>query len=155
MTTPKIKRICDGCGYDRPTLNLINNLKGVGLGLFCLSCAAWWNNRNNPQTGKFDRPFPPIALTEISRDRYGWDERAINRHSERQYRTPDGMLFTLSRCLDAIPKYFEAYGPYTSTFKGLTPKLSIPNTTNIAFNHGITWAHAERLFFEAVHLELS
>lgn len=65
--------------------------------------------------------MPGIHLTEIARDTYGRDGRAINRHSERTYRDEQGNLFMLSCTLDGIPPFFEAYGPYRENHRGLFP----------------------------------
>ena len=39
-------------------------------------------------------PMDEIELTEIGRETYGHDDRAINRHSERIYRDQDGNLYS-------------------------------------------------------------
>jgi len=154
MQDDEVGCICNGCGIGRESLVVVNNplTKGkvVDLGLFCERCAAWWNGRNSPGGKKFSRPFPPIIITEIERDYFGWDERAINKHSIRIYRTPDAMLFQIDRITDAAPRYFEAYGPYFEDFQGVTPKLPVDEKTRARFNAGISWAEAERLFFAAV-----
>lgn len=65
------------------------------------------------------------ALTEISRDTYGHDGRAINKHSERRYRDEHGRLYVLSCTLDGIPPFYEAYGPFDEEHSGLLPRLKV------------------------------
>ena len=64
-------------------------------------------------------------LTEIRRETYGHDSRAINRHSERWYRDSTGRLYVLSRTLDGCPPFFEAYGPFGEDREGLLPRLLV------------------------------
>ena len=64
-------------------------------------------------------------LREVSRETYGHDGRAINRHSERRYMDKGGMCYVLSRTLDGLPPFFEAYGPFKADHEGLLPRLKV------------------------------
>jgi len=64
-------------------------------------------------------------ITEIGRETYGHNDRAINKHSERRYRDAGGNLYVLSRTLDGCPPFFEAYGPYKPGHEGLLPRLQV------------------------------
>ena len=65
------------------------------------------------------------ALKEIRRETYGHDTRAINKHSERWYQDEQGQIYVLSRTLDGIPPFFEAYGPFGKNHEGLLPRLRV------------------------------
>lgn len=84
------------------------------------------------------------TLTEVSRETYGHDDRAINKHSERIFRDADGNLYVLSRTLDGCPPFFEAYGPYRPDHKGVLPRLRV--TGKEYWGDGWTWSAAIRAF---------
>ena len=92
--------------------------------------------------------MPEIQLTEIERDTYGRDGRAINRHSDRTYRDKDGNLYMLSKTLDGIPPFFEAYGPYREDHRGLLPRLLVDGEEY--WGDGWAWPEAFRAFRKAV-----
>ena len=85
-----------------------------------------------------------LTLTEIGRETYGHDERAINRHCERRYRDQNGSLYVLSRTLDGIPPFFEAYGPFTAEHVGVLPRLHVNGREY--WGDGWTWQRAEAAF---------
>jgi len=85
-----------------------------------------------------------LTLTETARETYGHDERAINRHSERRYRDQNGKLYVLSKTLDGIPPFFEAYGPYTAEHVGILPRLHVNGQEY--WGDGRSWKHAEAAF---------
>ncbi len=85
-----------------------------------------------------------ITLTEIGRDVYGHDNRAINLHSERTYQDTDGNVYKLSRTLDGIPPFFEAYGPYREDHQGLLPRLMINGREY--WGDGWSWKQAVSAF---------
>lgn len=64
-------------------------------------------------------------LKEIGRETYGHNARAINLHSERLYEDEKGNRYILSRCLDGVPPFFEAYGPFRDGHEGLLPRLKV------------------------------
>ena len=84
------------------------------------------------------------TLTEISRDTYGHDRRAINMHSERRYRDEQGRIYTLSCTLDGIPPFFEAYGPFEEGHGGLLPRLKVNGQDY--WGGGWSWQIAEKAF---------
>lgn len=88
-----------------------------------------------------------LTLTEISRETYGHDQRAINRHQERRYRSPTGMLYVLSRTLDGCPPFFEAYGPFTDECVGIFPRLKVNGLEY--WGDGWSWDRAYRAFHQA------
>jgi hypothetical protein len=89
-----------------------------------------------------------LTLTEIGRDVYGHDERAINLHSTRTYRDQHGNLYVLSRTLDGIPPFFEAYGPYRQDHCGVLPRLRVNGLEY--WGDGWSWQRATRAFQQAV-----
>ncbi len=84
------------------------------------------------------------ALFEVSRETYGHDARAINKHSERRYRDEQGQLYVLSCTLDGIPPFFEAYGPFDEEHCGLLPRLNINGQEY--WGSGWSWQRAEQAF---------
>lgn len=84
------------------------------------------------------------TLREISRETYGHDSRAINKHSTRTFEDDKGNLFVLSRTLDGCPPFFEAYGPFQEGFMGLLPRLRV--TGREYWGDGWTWRKALMLF---------
>ncbi len=89
-----------------------------------------------------------FELTEISRETYGRDQRAINRHHERRYRAPSGRLYVLSRTLDGIPPFFEAYGPFADDHVGILPRLKVNGREY--WGDGWEWERAYEAFCAAV-----
>lgn len=89
---------------------------------------------------------PKKRLTEIERQVYGHDATAINRHSTRKYQDASGRFYLLSRCLDGVPPFFEAYGPYTAEYVGVLPQLKVDG--HEYWGDGWSWAQAVRAFCE-------
>lgn len=87
-------------------------------------------------------------LAEIERDYYGHDGKAINKHSDRTYKDEYGNLYMLSRTTDANPRFFEAYGPYTSDFRGALPRLKVNGLDY--WGDGISWNKAIEMFKAAI-----
>ena len=85
-----------------------------------------------------------ITLTEISRETYGHDDRAINRHSERRYLDENGQIYVLSCTLDGIPPFFEAYGPFEEKYIGVLPRLKVNGLDYWGDNW--SWHKAEKAF---------
>ena len=90
-----------------------------------------------------------IELEEISRETYGRDHRAINRHHERRYRASSGRLYILSRTLDGCPPFFEAYGPFADNHVGVLPRLLVDGLEYWGDNW--EWKDAYEAFRRAVH----
>ncbi len=90
-----------------------------------------------------------IPLVEVSRETYGHDDRAINRHERRQYRASSGKLYMLSRTLDGIPPFFEAHGPFDEEHQGILPRLPIDGQEY--WGDGWSWRRAFVAFRNAVH----
>jgi hypothetical protein len=89
-----------------------------------------------------------MSVHEISRDYYGHDETAINKHSERVFTDSSGRLFKLSRTTDGVPPFFEAYGPYTEDYRGILPRLLVDGREY--WGDGWTWGRALEAFRQAV-----
>ena len=89
-----------------------------------------------------------MKLIEIGREVYGHDARAINRHSERKYQDEDGRLYVLSRTLDGIPPFFEAYGPYTADLEGILPQLLVNGQQY--WGDGWGWPRAVKAFLASI-----
>jgi hypothetical protein len=85
-----------------------------------------------------------ITLTEVSRETYGHDERAINKHAERRYKDAHGNVYVLSRTLDGIPPFFEAYGPFEECYSGLLPRLKVGGQEY--WGSGWSWQRAVAAF---------
>jgi hypothetical protein len=92
-------------------------------------------------------------LIEIGREVYGHDARAINRHSTRTYQDGDGKLYLLSRTLDGVRPFFEAYGPYTVEFVGALPGLNVNGKEY--WGDGWSWDRAIRAFLREIGAEMS
>ena len=92
--------------------------------------------------------MPDIQLTEINRDTYGHDHRAINKHSDRTYRDQDGNFYMLSKTLDGIPPFYEACGPYGEDHRGTLPRLLVNGREY--WGDGWAWPEAFRAFRRAV-----
>ena len=91
-------------------------------------------------------------LTEVSRETYGHDGRAINRHSERKYKDRAGRLYVLSRTLDGVPPFFEAYGPFSKDHEGALPRLKIRGREY--WGDGWRWTRAIKAFCAEIGAEL-
>jgi len=92
-------------------------------------------------------------LTEISRETYGHDDRAINKHSERKYRDAYGNLYVLSRTLDGCPPFFEAYGPCRPEYQGALPRLRVMGQEY--WGDGWTWQAAVKGFCRELRATIS
>ena len=66
-----------------------------------------------------------LRLRLVGQETYGHDDRAINRHTEQHYEDEAGNRYVLSRTLDGVPPFFEAYGPYRPDHEGLLPRLKV------------------------------
>jgi hypothetical protein len=84
------------------------------------------------------------TLTEIGREVYGHDRRAINKHSERTYEDERGLRYVLSRTLDGCPPFYEAYGPFNREHEGVLPSLKVKGREY--WGSGWDWARAIRAF---------
>lgn len=87
-------------------------------------------------------------MKEIDREQYGNDHRAINRHSVRTYQDEQGNLWKLSRTTDALPPFFEAYGPYRPGLQGIVPRFKVDGLEY--WGDGWPWTRAVKVFFAAV-----
>ena len=87
-------------------------------------------------------------MREVGRETYGHDGRAINRHSERRYEDRDGNLYVLSRTLDGIPPFFEAYGPFSKEHEGMLPRLRVSGQEY--WGDGWSWRRAIKAFCAAI-----
>lgn len=83
-------------------------------------------------------------LKEIRRETYGRDARAINRHSERWYEDAAGNRYVLSRTLDGVPPFFEAYGPFKAGHEGHLPRIEVAGLEY--WGDGWSWPRALRAF---------
>lgn len=83
-------------------------------------------------------------LRLIKREVYGHDSRAINRHRERWYEDEAANRYILSRTLDGVPPFFEAYGPYRPDHRGVLPRLKVQGQDY--WGSGWTWRQALRAF---------
>ena len=92
-------------------------------------------------------------LTEIERQVYGHDATAINKHSSRKYSDDSGQCYLLSRTLDGVPPFFEAYGPYSAEYVGILPRLRINGQEY--WGDGWGWARALCAFLAEISAELS
>ena len=93
------------------------------------------------------------VLTEVRRERYGRDRRAINRHSDRRYRDGGGSLYLLSRTLDGCPPFFEAYGPFAADRQGHLPRLPVGGREY--WGDGWSWKRALAAFLGELGAELA
>jgi hypothetical protein len=89
------------------------------------------------------------TLVEIGRRVYGHDGTAINRHAERTYEDESGMRYILSRTLDGVPPFFEAYGPFKEDHQGCLPHLKVNGKEY--WGDGWAWKRAERKFCNEIH----
>lgn len=83
-------------------------------------------------------------LKEIRRETYGHDATAINRHSDRWYEDEARNRYVLSRTLDGIPPFFEAYGPFKEDHEGVLPRLKVLGQEY--WGDGWNWQRALRAF---------
>lgn len=84
------------------------------------------------------------TLREIKRDVYGHSALAINKHSERWFEAEEGTRYVLSRTLDGVPPFFEAYGPFKPDRRGILPRLKVGGQDY--WGNGWTWQRALRAF---------
>ena len=84
------------------------------------------------------------TLLEMSREIYGHNGRAINRHSERVYRDAHSRRYVLSKNLDGFPPFFEAYGPFNAKHNGVLPRLRVRGQDY--WGGGWTWQMAIHVF---------
>ncbi len=84
------------------------------------------------------------TLRETKRETYGHDGLAINRHADRTYEDKTGNCYVLSRTLDGIPPFFEAYGPFKADHEGVLPRLKVQGKEY--WGDGWTWQRALRAF---------
>ena len=84
------------------------------------------------------------TLKEVSRQFYGHDGNSINRHADREYRDDKGRRYVLSRTLDGCPPFFEAYGPFKETHRGVLPRLKVGG--NEYWGSGWSWGRALAVF---------
>jgi len=92
-------------------------------------------------------------LRLIKCEQYGHDDRAINRHSERHFEDETANLYILSRTLDGVPPFFEAYGPYRPDHQGVLPRLKVQSQDY--WGSGWTWRRALRAFMATINKEKS
>ena len=92
-------------------------------------------------------------LIEVGRETYGRDARAINRHSDRKYQDENGRFYLLSRTLDGVPPFFEAYGQYTAGHEGVLPRLKVNGMDY--WGGGWNWQRAIQAFLRAIGATLS
>ena len=83
-------------------------------------------------------------LKEIGRETYGHSAQAINLHSERRYEDQAGNRYILSRCLDGVPPFFEAYGPFKADHEGVLPGLKVAGKEY--WGDGWPWRRALQAF---------
>lgn len=83
-------------------------------------------------------------LSEVGRETYGHDMRATNLHAERMYEDQAGNRYVLSRTLDGIPPFFEAYGPFKADHEGALPRLNVRGKEY--WGDGWTWRRAVQAF---------
>jgi hypothetical protein len=88
-------------------------------------------------------------LRQIDWEIYGHDERAINRHSVRTYQDESGNLYELSRTLDGMPPFFEAHGPFSEDYVGVTPRLKVNGEDY--WGGDWTWKRAAEAFVNAIN----
>ena len=87
-------------------------------------------------------------LVEIERRVYGHDATAINLHSDRKYQDEKGQFYLLSRTLDGVPPFFEAYGPYTADYVGALPHLRVNDQEY--WGDGWSWRKAVKAFLKEI-----
>ena len=92
------------------------------------------------------------TLKEVKRETYGHDARAINRHSERHYEDKAGNRYILSRTLDGIPPFFEAYGPFREDHEGFLPRLKVLGKEY--WGDGWAWCKALRAFCKELNARI-
>ena len=93
------------------------------------------------------------TLVEMSREIYGHNGRAINRHSERIYRDARGQRYVLSKTLDGFPPFFEAYGPFKAKHNGVLPRLCVQGKEY--WGDGWTWRAAVQAFCQQLRATIA
>jgi hypothetical protein len=91
-------------------------------------------------------------LKEIGRETYGHSARAINLHCERLYADEAGNRYILSRTLDGVPPFFEAYGPFRKDHEGILPRLKVLGCEY--WGDGWTWRRALRAFCKELNASI-
>lgn len=91
-------------------------------------------------------------LKEVRRETYGHDSRSINKHADRVYEDQKGKRYMLSRTLDGIPPFFEAYGPFSKMHEGMLPRLKIMGKEY--WGDGWSWKRAFKAFCAEVGADL-
>jgi len=96
-----------------------------------------------------------IEIKELRSERqtYGGDKRAINRHSERTYKSSRGNKYILSKTLDGSPPFYEVY--YDESHVPLGYMMSkimrhIRINGESYWGNGLTWKQAEEIFFAEI-----
>ncbi len=80
-------------------------------------------------------------MKEISRDYYGRDERAINKHSNRVYEH-NSIEYTLDRNLSGVPPFFSLYYFPKKSRSGFAISKIIPVEGSEYWGDGLTWRQA-------------
>ena len=81
---------------------------------------------------------PTLVEYHYSRDVFGNDQSAINRHSIRVYKI-DNRTFVLDRTLDGVPPFYQL----TETIPGRFLAKTIPINDKDYWGDGISWRNAE------------
>ena len=89
-----------------------------------------------------------MNLMLINDETYGHDAKSINKHRDKTFEDKKGNLYVLSKTLDGCPPFYEAYGPFSSDFQGITPRLLIDGQHY--FGDGKSWQWAEKKFRETI-----
>ena len=89
-----------------------------------------------------------MGLTLINDETYGHDVKSINKHRDKTFEDKRGNLYVLSKTLDGCPPFYEAYGPFSSDFQGITPRLLIDGSDY--FGDAKSWQWAEKKFRETI-----
>jgi hypothetical protein len=93
-----------------------------------------------------------IVEVPFSRESFGGDTNAINRHSVRRYVDSDGCEFSLDRTLDASPPFFSLWSFPVATNHPWLPALgeSVPVDGADCFGDGWSWQQAETAALAAI-----
>ena len=84
----------------------------------------------------------PRMLTELCRERFGGDRRAINRHSVRYYLVESGLILAMDRTTDGMPMFFSTTLRKVD-FVGVVPSLRIEGQQ--CWGSGYSWIKALRI----------
>lgn len=95
-----------------------------------------------------------IVEIPFSRESFGGNRRAINRHSTREYITSDGNHYLLDRTLDALPPFFTLY-ELPATSRRYVPRFGalVRVDGRDCWGDGLSWAAAERLTLQTIEAE--